>query len=796
MLGPLRRESLYANTARFTGLLLVITCVAFQRRGLMDWTEIAFLGACVVLQEGYMRGSRLKHWRVAVLFVYSVLPLVLTVYHANEIGHHATNFVNVILLTPLPLVLTSVQIMVLYVRESARLVSVVLVLCLFSVVIGLRREVHDTAWAWVLAISAMSALYLLLQYPSLLFQGIYRSRKPGPVSPSGHPGGIMRGLFAAVVPVIVAAVLVSSLSLYFFLPRVNINSEPDQLTAIALNQTDRDDRSGSRRDRNGGRNERKDNGGVSGMSDGMDLGDFGRIKLDESGVMTVVELSLRENPPPLYLRTFTFAEFDGETWHPLKDSGKYVEHIPYGNQRPIPDYHPDAVLSNRVNQYFISPKKGGVGLDGQLPLPVHSVSISQFKGELYYDTMQGTLIAPGNKPPAEYVANARQPEISPKKLAKILRRRGHGTGYHLAYKRVDPELLAAIESRFGLFEEYKEVARERGSHAVCLALISMFRDLKELNSDKKAWTYSLENRPAWGKDAIARFLDTTVAGERFGHCEYFATAMAILLRAYGIPARVVSGLVGHKQVGEGKWELKGKDAHAWIEVYYGGAGWITYDPTPPEGESTEEAFSQPEEDEATTPEAPVLEEETEDDPENEPEPLVDSGDWFNDYDQDSQDRMFGSINSWFYNISDRFGGVAGDALAWMPLDANPFLKLVLFFTPIGLILLMVGLLRRRKKKLVRQVLEEMGITVSSQRQHGLYVDLLLLLSKHGYKKHRSETPREFARRVAKAGGEVHLPIVELTELYYGFRFGASVSAENEFKQSLSSYATTLRSLAT
>jgi transglutaminase-like putative cysteine protease len=69
--------------------------------------------------------------------------------------------------------------------------------------------------------------------------------------------------------------------------------------------------------------------------------------------------------------------------------------------------------------------------------------------------------------------------------------------------------------------------------------------------------------------------------QKAGHCEYFASAMAVLLRAVGIPTRVVNGFLG------GEWNQYGKylavrqgDAHAWVEVWLGQAGWVTFDPTP------------------------------------------------------------------------------------------------------------------------------------------------------------------------------------------------------------------------
>ena len=65
-----------------------------------------------------------------------------------------------------------------------------------------------------------------------------------------------------------------------------------------------------------------------------------------------------------------------------------------------------------------------------------------------------------------------------------------------------------------------------------------------------------------------------------GHCEFFASALAIMLRAEGVPARVVTGFRAHPTEDEGALELRSSGAHAWVEMYDADEGWITLDPTP------------------------------------------------------------------------------------------------------------------------------------------------------------------------------------------------------------------------
>ncbi len=67
-----------------------------------------------------------------------------------------------------------------------------------------------------------------------------------------------------------------------------------------------------------------------------------------------------------------------------------------------------------------------------------------------------------------------------------------------------------------------------------------------------------------------------------GHCEYFASAMAVLLRSVGVPSRVVTGFYTALPQPVGDWYvIRGADAHSWVEVWLEGKGWMVFDPTPP-----------------------------------------------------------------------------------------------------------------------------------------------------------------------------------------------------------------------
>jgi len=89
------------------------------------------------------------------------------------------------------------------------------------------------------------------------------------------------------------------------------------------------------------------------------------------------------------------------------------------------------------------------------------------------------------------------------------------------------------------------------------------------------YTLSLPSRET--RDPLAYFLFT----RRKGHCEYFASAMAVLLRTLGVPARLAIGFEsGIYNPFTDLWVIRASDAHTWVEAWIPGHGWTTFDPTP------------------------------------------------------------------------------------------------------------------------------------------------------------------------------------------------------------------------
>lgn len=102
--------------------------------------------------------------------------------------------------------------------------------------------------------------------------------------------------------------------------------------------------------------------------------------------------------------------------------------------------------------------------------------------------------------------------------------------------------------------------------------------LERIEQKLGEYRYSRHMSRAASLDPVTDFLFV----DRMGHCEYFASAMALLARSLGIPARVATGyrVAEHNPYG-GYWVVRERHAHAWVEAWVEHHGWVTRDPTPP-----------------------------------------------------------------------------------------------------------------------------------------------------------------------------------------------------------------------
>lgn len=138
---------------------------------------------------------------------------------------------------------------------------------------------------------------------------------------------------------------------------------------------------------------------------------------------------------------------------------------------------------------------------------------------------------------------------------------------------------AAVRQRFlqlpPLDPRIAAMAREMAASAA--APMARARAIESrLRSD---YGYSLELPVTGPAEPLAHFLFE----RKRGHCEYFASAMAVMLRTQGIPSRIVTGFLGGTfNPVSGFYLIRASDAHSWVEAWIPGAGWVAFDPTPPD----------------------------------------------------------------------------------------------------------------------------------------------------------------------------------------------------------------------
>ena len=99
--------------------------------------------------------------------------------------------------------------------------------------------------------------------------------------------------------------------------------------------------------------------------------------------------------------------------------------------------------------------------------------------------------------------------------------------------------------------------------------------VKELHSDRYQYKLDISGLDCSGLSTVECF-----TRYKQGFCQYYATTMAVILRDLGVPTRIVAGfLAGERDLATGIETIRNSSAHAWVEVYFPGQGWVTFDPT-------------------------------------------------------------------------------------------------------------------------------------------------------------------------------------------------------------------------
>ena len=266
--------------------------------------------------------------------------------------------------------------------------------------------------------------------------------------------------------------------------------------------------------------------------------------------------------------------------------------------------------------------------------------------------------------------------------------------------------------------------------------------------------YSMEMK-ASGPDPLADFLFNVQAG----HCEYFSTAMAVMLRTHGIPARVVNGfLPGEYNEAADAYTVRQSDAHSWVEVYFPESrSWVTFDPTPAEGRTEPVSTGIAAQ---LGKYAAALE-------------LI----WFQyvvGYDKQEQRSLANYLNNQLFEL--RRALTAMLAVVRRAVTSQPYLIIAILGAVIMLPLLLFAVTRVKRFGWRRALLVESDPIEAKRSIVVFYERMIHLLEQRGFQRDAYLTPLEFA------GATKLNAAMELTRAYNRVRFGGQELSTREISE--------------
>ena len=293
-------------------------------------------------------------------------------------------------------------------------------------------------------------------------------------------------------------------------------------------------------------------GGYPGFTDALDTSVRG--DLGDEVVMRV------RSPEPAFWRGLTFTDFDGRTWTSPTEPGR---------RRPGPAIDLDPAIGDRaaagvetddlVQTFHVEADLPNVVFAAAAPTTV------RFDGDVF-ERSDGALRAD--------------------------RRLSSGTVYSVVSSRsvVTADDLRAqgdVGARFAPLADLDEIAPLL---ALPTSTSPRTLELAERLAVPGSTYDTVRAYEAWIADSVEYDLDAPVPdgdavddvlfGSRRGFCEQIASALVVMLRSQGVPARLATGYVpGGRDRVAGVWEVRAGDAHAWVEVWFPDTGWEAFDPT-------------------------------------------------------------------------------------------------------------------------------------------------------------------------------------------------------------------------
>lgn len=488
---------------------------------------------------------------------------------------------------------------------------------------------------------------------------------------------------------------------------------------------------------------------ITGFSDSVNLGEVGSLLQNDQIVMRArIDKTDGRNSDALKWRGVALDSFDNRRWSKsnktFRESFVKLEHGYFLIDYPQPN------AASTIQMIYLEPIDTPVLFALSRPLAVEG----SFQSELYKDSEGAITFQRGGSERISYKIN------SDRSLPAVSRLKSDDEDYAPEAERYLQ--LPKIDDRISILAAQiaaKQTNRYDKAKAVEDYLQTEFG-------------YTLEMK-AKGNEPLADFLFNV----REGHCEYFATAMAIMLRTQGIATRIVNGFQqGEYNETADVFVVKQKDAHSWVEVYFPGENaWVPFDPTPAAGRFDD-----------STQAGGIL--------------GKFNGylvaletfwiQYFVAYDNQEQRSLMRSVKNSFveyqaktsvwlnemqYKLSDWWTEVRGDKGLQASARAVAFAVLYLLAAVAGIILI-VWLYRKIKRL---NVWQRIYTWLKSRNERSIvefYERMQKILASKGFTRHAHQTPLEFAFAL-------NMPeAVSITEKYNRVRFGEKNLSRDETRE--------------
>jgi len=485
---------------------------------------------------------------------------------------------------------------------------------------------------------------------------------------------------------------------------------------------------------------------MTGFSERVDLGMIGSVKQDPQIVMRVELPGTAPKTDRLYLRGLAYDRYDGRAWNASTHTRRTLNATEDGTflLSPAAGRRPGRSHDTLRQDILLEALETSVLFAAPFPESISGDFIA-----LQADHMGGLRLPFHYSARTRYTVTSRTPKLADEDYSTDSDYPHQIQDRYLQLPLFSPRVAALA----------REVSRPAHTSVERVAVVQAFL--------LEQYRYSLDVDTIRSSSPLEDFLFE----RKTGYCEHYATAMVVMLRSIGIPARLVTGFLATEwnEFG-GYYTVRQRDAHAWVEVYFPRSGWITFDPTPPAATS------------------------------------IGSSRW------DVLQRMSESLRLYWdrlfirYSAKDQLALVQGmrdhsDAAreqlgTWISALTAPFKRISSSILEVaksamsgvsgvvfgGVVLAISALLLLLRDRVVLWTTTRLVSSHKPAAVLHLYQRMLRMLARNGLNKPSSSTPREFARLVTQERHEAGRVVVAVTELYYSGRYGGRVVTQGELQR--------------